>query len=145
MIKKTRSLHYRNLLKWFFVTHFGSNTNDWATSSLFLQLKKYLKPLFAQGNFSDMTVLSVFTSYIWIALWEEWNLHFPISESPNFRNFFCSFYIHTIERNIFLIIMSLNFSIRRPFYFIIEKTGYHIYINTFLAHCFLLFFNKLLA
>ena len=43
---------------------------------------------FVQGNFLDITILSVFTLPLGIALLEQWNSFFSISTTSNFSNLF---------------------------------------------------------
>ena len=102
--------------------------------SIFVLLKVYGDNNF-YPNFRD----SFFAHLIFIPrkkLFFKWI--FIVPEYPILHCYFCSypytFYLNPINNLIFFRVIALiymNFSIRKVFYFIFDKIGYHIYFNAF--------------
>ena len=78
---------------------FGIKTQNGATFSLLFYPTKYLEPFFAQGNSSDITIVSIFTSPVVTAFFRRMKLVSQFQYHQISGNF-CLSYIHTRKKNI---------------------------------------------
>ena len=89
---------------------FGIKTQNGATFSLLFYPTKYLEPFFAQGNSSDITILSIFTSPVVTAFFRRMKL-VSILISPNFRKFLPILYSYQEKKYSFKCARKLHITL----------------------------------
>ena len=90
---------------------FGIKTQNGATFSLLFYPTKYLEPFFAQGNSSDITILSIFTSPIVTAFFRRRKLVSQFQISPNFRKFLPILYSYQEKKYSFKCASKLHITL----------------------------------